>query len=152
MEIKIRTEQREEQNYAAIQKTVHMEEIPTVLPALIPKVLNWLEEKNIKPASAPFFNYVNMNGETMDVEVGFVVNKEIKGNELVKSGQFEAGKYAVATYFGPYYNLPKAHMELGKYAKENNIKTTTATEFYVTDPQAENDPQKWQTDIVAKLT
>lgn len=151
MEIKIRTENREEQNYAAIRKTIRMEEIPSILPPLIPEVLNWLKERNIEPVSAPFFNFVNMRGGIMDVEVGFVTGNKTECDETVSTGKFEAGKYIIATYYGPYQNLPKVHQQLGEYAKENGLKTTTATEFYVTDPQVETDEKKWQTDIVAML-
>lgn len=151
MEIKIRTENREAQSYVAIRKRIKMQEIPTILPPLIPQILDWLKERNITSKSAPFFNYINMNGDTMDVEVGFVVDTEIAGDETVTKGNFVAGKYIIASYFGPYQNLPQVHQQLGKYAQENGLRTTTATEFYVNDPQLESDENKWQTDIVAKF-
>ena len=152
MDIKIRIEYREAQNYAAIRKQVSFQQIPKELPQLIPEIKNWLAGKNMKPAGPLFFNYLAMNGSQFDVEVGFPVDVKFEDEARVKAGEFEAGNYLVATYFGPYQHLHEVHAALQKWAGENQVHISgPGTEYYVTDPATEPDENKWQTDIVAQI-
>lgn len=54
MNIKPKIEFRKELKYAAIEGRLKREEIPEMLPPLIPEIFNWLEKENIKSAG-PFF-------------------------------------------------------------------------------------------------
>jgi effector-binding domain-containing protein len=147
-----KTEYRKEQYYVAITSTVRQEEIPNLLPPLIPEIFKWLKMKKFKPAGAPFFKYSEMEGEKMKVEVGIVVDKPVKGNELVHPGVFPSGTYIEVTYKGPYSNLPIVHSELYKWKEKNKIRTTGGvTEFYPTDPASEPNAEKWITIISIRL-
>jgi hypothetical protein len=66
-----------------------MNEIPTVLPPLIPEVKAWLKKNNITPDSPPFFQYLRMdNNNQLLTEVGFPVKAPVKGDDRVGPGSF----------------------------------------------------------------
>jgi len=142
-------ENREALPYVAISAQVTISEIPAVLPPLMPEVLNWLQQKNLRPAGPPFFRYLEMTGKQMQVAVGFPVSEVLMGDDRVQPGSFPAGQYAVVRYQGPYSNLYQAHTLLKSWTKEHHILPQGPhAEFYLTDPVLEPNPEKWQTDIV----
>lgn len=141
-------EQKPAQPYVAIRSEVKFQEIPAKLPPLIPRVQEWLRAQQVQPAGPLFFRYVKMQGNDLEVEVGFPVSSKMAADEDVMASEMPAGKYLSAVYTGPYEQLPQAHSELGKWLKENNIKLTgPCTESYLNDPATEPDPKKWQTEI-----
>jgi effector-binding domain-containing protein len=152
MIIEPKIEYRKEQPYAAIKAEVRREEIPALLPLLIPEVFSWLKNKKIDADGAPFFNYVKMDNGLLEVEVGVPVNHSVGGDERVIAGLFPAGNYAVVTYAGNYSNLFKVHLELEKWKEKNGINfQLPKTEFYPTDPGTEPNPEKWITVIAVKI-
>jgi effector-binding domain-containing protein len=123
-----------------------------VLPPLIPELFDWLDLKKMKPAGAPFFRYLNMEGVTMHVEVGIPVPSHITGDNRVRPGSFPEGEYVKVIYTGPYSNLPQVHSELEKWKDKNNIRVKGGgAEFYPTDPASEPNPEKWQTIIISQI-
>ena len=152
MEIKLKIEHREEQFYVSIKNILKREEIPSLLPPLIPELFQWLKEKQIQYTGAPFFYYVKMEGEQLEVEVGIPTNSYLNGDDRVRPGTFPAGKYAVAKYIGPYNKLFAVHTDIEKWKDDNNIKfKSPKVEFYPTDPSAEPNPEKWQTVIINRI-
>jgi effector-binding domain-containing protein len=143
---------REAQHYAAIRTKVAMNKIPDMLPPLIPEVADWLSKNKITPAGPPFFRYLTMNND-MEVEVGIPVPEKIMGDVRVTPGYFPAGRYGKITYMGHYSHIRDAHMALESWSKEKHLKACpgTITEVYITDPQKEPSPEKWQTDIIYQL-
>lgn len=151
MKIEPKIENRDKQFYAAIRKKLKEKEIPEILPPLIPELFQWFEQKNIKPYGAPFFNYINMDNQSI-VEVGIPTSSSIKGDERVKAGLFPEGKYAVVKYMGPYNKLFEVHMAMEKWKDENHFKfIAPKVEFYPTDPVAEPNPEKWETIIINRI-
>ena len=55
MDVIVTIEQRSEQNYIAIKSKLKREEIPQLLPPLIPELFNWLTKRNIEPAGCSVF-------------------------------------------------------------------------------------------------
>ena len=142
-------ENRNSLPYVAITTQVTMPDIPAVLPPLIPKVFYWLQNNGINPSGPPFFRYLEMNGKTMQVAVGFPVAEPVAGNDGVLASSFPAGKYVIVRYQGPYSNLYQAHTFLENWTKNQNIETQGPhAEFYITDPVLEPNTEKWLTDIV----
>ncbi|MCF0050550.1 GyrI-like domain-containing protein [Dyadobacter sp. LJ53] len=158
-----KTERREELHYLSIRKTVHMHNIPDILPPLIPEVKEWMQERNIEAAGVDFFLYKSMNekGE-LDCEAGFPVGKAVEGDERVAAGSFPAGHYASIIYTGHFKDMMQAHVALEKWIKEKGFTEKARqengrtewggrTEFYLVDPDFEPNPDKWQTEIVFLL-
>lgn len=158
----LRVEHRNEQPYAAIRRRVAMQAIPKDLPPLIFRVLNWVQENKLEEAGPAFFRYLSMDNGVLDVEVGVPLKQWPTGSGEVIAGSFPAGKYLTARHTGSYNNLPKSHMAMDEYAKENGLQPGTVkgeagqiwgtrAEFYVTDPMVEKDESKWITDLALLL-
>lgn len=152
MKIEPEIEYLDKQYYAAIRKKLNWEEIPEVLPPLIPELFNWFKLNKIKPGGSPFFNYVKMDSDDMEVEVGIPTAFPVEGDKRVNAGSFPAGKYAVASYTGPYDKLFEVNTAIEKWKDENHIKFIyPKVEFYPTDPAEEPNPEKWVTIIINRI-
>jgi effector-binding domain-containing protein len=154
---------RSEQPYVGIRTQVAVQDFPKAIDEAFPAVFAWLEQQGVKPASAPFIRYhvINMPGR-LDVEMGVPVTKALSGSGRIQAGVVPAGRYATLTYTGPYDGLMEANRVLVEWAKANNVTWDrwddpngdafrARLEIYHTDPQAEPDPQKWQTEVTIKL-
>lgn len=160
---KPKIEDRKEQPFIAISTKVNMKDIPTALPPLIIEVFEWLNKFHIKQAGPPFFNYTSMdNNCDLVVNVGVPTHNWVEGDGRCKSGYFPTGVYATISHFGPYLNLKEAHLALEEWITQNGWDDTKKrtdnevawggrTEFYITDPEAEPNPEAWQTDVVFSL-
>ena len=158
-----KTERRQALHYLSIPQTVHMHDIPDVLPPLIPEVKEWMQKRNMEATGPDFFLYKSMNDKgELDCEAGFPVVKLVEGDGRVIAGSFPAGLYASIIYTGHFKNMMQAHIALEKWIKEEGLteKATSEngrtqwggrTEFYLVDPDFEPNPDKWQTEIVFLL-
>lgn len=91
-----RIEILEEQFYIAIKSNLNRVQIPDLLPPLISELFKWLSSRNIDFAGAPFFNYIKIKGEKLEIEVGVPTNSPVDGDDILKAGSFPAVKYAKA--------------------------------------------------------
>jgi effector-binding domain-containing protein len=151
-------ENRNKIHYAAIRTQVGIP-FGAVLPALWGEVFAWLADKGIAQAGAPFIRYLTTDmARKLDLEVGIPVATHVPGDGRISTGVFPAGRYVVAVYSGPYEGLVSATAEFLDWAKQSHILWQTTliddvewwegrVEFYITDPAAEPDPQKWQTEL-----
>ncbi len=155
-------EQRKEQVYAAIRTAVP---IPFVkyLPPLWDEVLVWLKGKGIPiTASGPsIIRYLTTDmSRNLDIDVGFTIDKALPGDDRVTVDVLPAGQYATLLYTGPYKGkgIYKATVALIEWANENHIVWSTSikndiewwngrVEFYLSDPDLEKDPKKYQTEL-----
>lgn len=84
---------------------------------------------------AVFYDW-NEVDSTCEVFPAFVVSPETEtaaeGFEVVT---LEKSKAVVAEYYGDYTGAYQAHIELGEYFKENNLKSGLVIEEYVNDPK-----------------
>lgn len=159
-----KTERRSERHYVAIAKTVHMHDVPEVLPPLIPEVKQWMQEHGIEATGPDFFLYKSMNQQgELECEAGFPVGSAVDGNGHIIAGSFPAGDYASIVYTGDFKDMMQAHMALENWIRQQGLtematvegETTRwggRTEFYLVDPEFEPDPEKWQTEIVFLLS
>lgn len=157
---KPKLEQHAEQHYVAIRTQVPIP-FGKFLPPLWGEVHVWLESKGMSSSGAPFIRYLTTDmTKKLDIEVGFPVATAVSGDDRITAGVFPSGHYATLIYTGPYKGkgLFKATVALLEWAKENNIDWQTSTidnvewwggriEFYLTDPDKEPDPKKWQTEL-----
>jgi effector-binding domain-containing protein len=150
-------EQRTEQPYAAIRATPTMQTIGPTAGPLLGEVFGWLAERGVAPAGPPFFRYlvIDMDRE-LQLDVGVPVEQPISPDDRVHAGSFPAGDYVTALYTGHYDGLAEATGELLAWADRNGIvwdrEQTAAgeawaarTEHYLTDPEAEPDPARFET-------
>ena len=153
-------ERRKKQNYVAIRMAVPIPFGRYLQPAW-DEVYDWLKSKNIKPSGPAIIRYLTTDmSKELDIDVGFTVDKAVKGNDRITADFLPAGKYATLLYTGPYKGkgIFKATVALLDWAKENKVKWNTSkkkgiewwngrTEFYFSDPSVDKDPKKYKTEL-----
>jgi effector-binding domain-containing protein len=161
-------EDRAEQHYGSIRAQVAIPELGDgLIPRLLGEVYAWLGEQGLPPAGAPFIRYhvcvpVASMTEKLDIEVGVPVAAAVSGDDRVCAGAFPAGRYATLLYTGDYSGLVEANAALLRWGAENGIIWDSwkagngdgfgaRLETYLTDPQEEPDPAKWQTEVAIRL-
>ena len=160
---KPKLEHRPEQYYAAIRMAVPIPFGKYLQPAWS-EVAQWLLDKGIpNTESGPaIIRYLTTDmSKKLDIEVGFTIPKAIPGEGRILVDALPAGEYATLLYTGPYKGkgVYKATVALIDWANENNITWNTSmkdgvewwngrTEFYLTDPDLEPNPKKFETELV----
>jgi effector-binding domain-containing protein len=158
-----RIENRAAQPYAGIRMAVTMAGFPAAADSAFPALFAWLGSHGVAPAGAPFIRYhvIDMAGE-LQIEFGAPVAAPVEGDGQVQPGTAPAGRYLVLRHTGPYDQLIGANAALQDYAKQHGIafaaRDTPAGEawdgrfeHYLTDPTAEPDAARWQTDVAYLL-
>ena len=143
-----KVEERTEQHYVAMRTQATMHELGTVIPQLLGDVFAWLGQHGIPPAGAPFIRYL----------------VAASGDGRVCAGVLPAGRYASLVYTGPYdgNGLVEANAALLEWGAEQGLVWDTwaaengdgfgaRLESYLTDPQQEPDPAKWETEVAIRV-
>ena len=153
-------EYRSAQDYAAIRVQVPIP-FGSLVPPLNREVTAWLATTGTKPSGASIIRFLTTDmSKKLDIEVGWLVAVAMPGDERVITGVIPAGRYAVLTYTGSYRGkgIYKATVALLDWAERNHVafkKTVidgvewwdSRNEYYLTDPNEEPDPKKWQTEL-----
>ncbi len=154
---------RPAQSYAAVRRKVGMNDLSSAAHAMSGEFFAWLGEHGIAPTGAPFFKYDSFNGEgEIDIEWGSPVGPGIAGDAIVRTGTLPAGRYASVMHTGPFSGLRDATAALLNWIDDNNLRADEQQingrsnfggrlELYHTDPRAEPDSRKWQTEIIIRL-
>jgi len=151
--------ERQAQPYVSITARTPMRQLGEVVPPLNGEVFGWLAERGIRPAGPALWKYnvIDMAGE-LQIEFGAPVAAPVDGDGQIQPGTAPAGRYLVLRHTGPYDQLIGANAALADYAKQHGIafaaRDTPAGqawdgrfEHYLTDPTAEPDAARWQTDV-----
>ncbi|TWT27881.1 GyrI-like domain-containing protein [Planomicrobium sp. CPCC 101110] len=120
-------------------------------------LVDWLEKKKIEPAGPLFYRYwvIGSEVEAFHVEVGVPLDQMVKGDEQVLSSMIPGGSYATAVHQGHPDHLAKSLNELEIWAKKEGLEFdkrwedeieiwSGRFECYLTDPEIEPDPEKWE--------
>jgi effector-binding domain-containing protein len=153
--------ERSEEPYVAIKALVTMDTIGSVLPGLHPEVRNWLRERDTTPAGPPFFKFDVIDMERqLEVEVGWPVGAEMKGDDPVLAGVLPAGRYASVLYTGHPDGLLDATRDLLEWAAglglEFDVTRTPegdrwAARLEIYRDDDEPDMSKWEIELAFKL-
>lgn len=155
-----RIERRKKQHYAARRLAVPIPFAKYLQPAW-KEVYGWLNEKGVKPSGPAIIRYLTTDmSKELDIDVGFLVDKAVKGDERIIADALPSGRYATLLYTGPYRGkgIYRATVALLEWARENKIKWGTSkekgvewwngrAEFYFSDPAVDKDPSKYETEL-----
>ena len=156
-------EDRGAQHYVGIRTEATLQEMGAgLIPRLLGEVLAWLEKQGVAAAGAPFIRYHVIDMESkLDIELGVPVATTLAGDGRVSPGILPAGRYAALIYTGVENGIPanKALLDWGAqqglgwdtYASENGDGFGARIESYLTDPDDEPDPAKWETEVAIRL-
>ncbi|HUE99959.1 MAG TPA: GyrI-like domain-containing protein [Anaerolineales bacterium] len=157
-------ERRKRQHYVAIRMAVPIPFGKYLQPAW-DEVYDWLQCKDIKPSGPALIRYLTTDmSKELDIDVGFTVDKAVKGDDRIAAAFLPAGRYATLLYTGPYRGkgIFKATVALLTWAKENKVKWNVTkkkgvewwngrTEFYFSDPAVDKDPSRFKTELAFLL-
>ena len=153
-------EPRKKQNYVAIRMAVPIPFGKYLQPAW-DEVYEWLKSQDIEPSGPAIIRYLTTDmSKELDIDVGFTVDRAVKGNDRITADFLPAGRYVTLLYTGPYKGkgIFKATVALLEWAKGNKVKWDTSkkkgvewwngrAEYYFSDPATEKDPSKFKTEL-----
>ena len=125
------------------------------------EVYDWLNENGIKPSGPAIIRYLTTDmSKKLDIDVGFLVDKAVRGDDRIIADVLPAGRYATLLYTGPYRGkgIFKATVALLEWAKENKIKWDISkkkgtewwngrAELYFSNPDVDQDPSTYETEL-----
>lgn len=134
---------------AVVRGNVPMAELPAFFSRAFHSVFTLLEQQGVTPAGEPFGLYAGLPTDTVTVEAGVAVSREIAASGDVVPSQLPGGRVATAVHVGPYDTLERTYAELQQWVTEQGITPAPGPmwETYLTDPQAEPDPARWETRV-----
>lgn len=156
-----KVQMRAEQPYVSIRIEVDLKEWKKA-NALVVEIFEWLEQKRIQPAGAPFFRYQEIKdmdkNKMFNLEVGVPVGNAIPGDGRVVAGVIPAGRYVTLTHTGHPDCIVKSFAILEGWAKSHDIEWNNVVkdskeiwggrfEYYLTDPADQPNPEKWSIEI-----
>ncbi|MHA6765534.1 GyrI-like domain-containing protein [Streptacidiphilus sp. PAMC 29251] len=153
---------RAAQPYVAVRAVVSLATVDTIAHR-IPEVFGRLAALGVEPAGPPFlkYNVIDMP-EHLEIEAGVPVTGAVAADGDLISGVLPAGRFATYTHVGSPDQLVGATALLLDWAAASGLRwdlTTTDAgdhwgcrlESYRTDPRAQPDTTKWETDLQFRL-
>jgi effector-binding domain-containing protein len=150
---------RDEQPYVGVPLTVTMSSLPQAIDSTFPRIFAWLEERGIALAGPPFIRYfvIDMAAD-LEIELGVPVPAGIEGDEQIRAAVLPGGQYVSLLHTGSYDQLIAANETLQDWAGQRGVSFDSwdtghgsgwrsRFECFITDPSAEPDPSKWETEI-----
>ena len=116
-------------------------------------IMEHIMKKEIPMTGFPFAVYYNWDPNGIIViRAAVPVAEGTKGHKVIEYFELPAAKAVYAKHFGSY-DTGDTHYAIDDYMKVNKIEGNEQYiwEVYVTDPMAEPDTSKWQTDIYYPL-
>jgi effector-binding domain-containing protein len=153
-------ERRKKQEYVAIRMAVPIPFGKYLQPAW-DEVSDWLQSKEVRRSGPAMIRYLTTDmSKEIDLDIGFAVDRPLKGDGHIIADALPAGRYATLLYTGPYRGkgIFKATVSLLEWAKQNKIKWNTTrkqgaewwngrVEFYFSNPAVEKDPSRFRTEL-----
>lgn len=129
----------------------HWSEFETKVGGMYGELVEVIDKnKEVRMAGAPFTLYSKWDetNQFAVFEAGLPVTGEIKPAGRVNFKVMPPTRAIKASHFGKYEELMHVYVALDEYIKEFGLEEVCCPmEVYVTDPGAEPDTAKWQTDV-----
>ncbi|MCE1254144.1 MAG: GyrI-like domain-containing protein [Anaerolineae bacterium] len=118
---KIQMYEQPEQAVLSIRKIIQFNDFPEEAKLAFKKINDYVGKKNILFAGCPFVCYHNSDLNHLDVEIGFPVNREIPGEDCLKSGKLFNEKVVSGIFLGPYEESDPLMMEIFTWINNNGF-------------------------------
>ncbi|HQW23744.1 MAG TPA: SRPBCC family protein [Bacteroidia bacterium] len=137
-----------ETNYLFVHGKADVSTVGKFLGESYGKIGKALGKQKLTMAGAPSAIYYTESQTEWELDAVVPVNPAGKDDGEVKAGKRNASNAVVAHFFGSYDKTASAYTALKEYIAKNNKQIIGAPwEEYITDPMAEKDTAKWQTDV-----
>lgn len=143
--------QLEQRPTAVVRGTVRMDQLRGFYDEAFPAVLRAVQAGGAEPGDA-FGLYLSQPTDTIDLEVGFVTDREVAGQDQVVASSLPGGEVARVTHLGSYDDLGRAWGGLVQWlTEEGRAPAGPMWEVYVTEPSPDADPTTMRTDLFCLL-
>jgi effector-binding domain-containing protein len=134
------------QPYVAIRAMVPMAGIGDAMGPLYGRLFEWLGANGVEPSGPPWTRYLCMGPDELEFEVAAPIAVGVKSDGEVIAGTMPACEYVRTLHVGPYDALGAAYSAMMDWMLGHGLQPIGAFwEVYLTDPESEPDPAKWQT-------
>ena len=129
--------------------TLSVHEIGPWLQRTLGEVAAYLERKGAGPVGMPFARYHRVAGDRFEVEAGFAATTPIAGEGEVEPSDLPGGPAAVAVHVGSYGAIAHAYQAIEDWVHTHGVELVgDPWEVYFSDPDGDDDPSTWRTEIV----
>jgi len=130
-----------------------MNDLGTFMETYFPQLYMYAMRMEATMSGHPYSIYYNWDPEGMIlVEAGIPLATGIEGEDVIQASSTPGGKAVKAVYMGPYEKMAVVYEALEQYIKVMQLEPLgLAYEVYITDPQKEPDPAKWETHVYFPL-
>ena len=124
-------------HFVGIRREVPTTELAGFFAEVFPKVMQWMGEKGIPPASAPMAVWCAMDMETgiADTHAGAFVAQPVEGEGEITPGITVGGDALKLVHVGGYDKMGQSWGRIYRRAKELGRVPGSGWEVYVDDPQ-----------------
>ena len=128
--------QQSPRHFVGIRRKVHTSELPGFFAEVLPKVMNWMREEGIAPASAPMAMWCAMDMESgiADTHAGCFVESEVEGDGEITPGVTSGGDVLKLEHRGGYGTMGQSWGRVYEHARESGRRPGAGWEIYVDDP------------------
>lgn len=138
-----------EQPTAVVRERVPMSNLTEFFGRAFGTAMAAVQAQDANPTGPPFAMYHGMPTDSVDVEAGFPVSGNFSAAGDVMNSLLPASVALEAIHKGPYDTLERTYaLIIERMSAEGMTPSDTMWEFYLSDPEKEPDPAKWQTRVV----
>jgi effector-binding domain-containing protein len=139
----------EQQCTATIHDHVAMDQMSVFFGRALAAVSQTLAAEGVTPTGPPFACYHGRSSDVVEVEAGFPVADPVPAADAVWPGVLPGGRAMEALHVGPYDELHKTYAAIQERIEQEGLEPADLRwECYLTDPESEPDPSRWQTQII----
>ncbi|HTH53502.1 MAG TPA: GyrI-like domain-containing protein [Edaphobacter sp.] len=133
---------------AFVAVTVPRNQVLQAMHAGLEELSSVLKAQGVSPAGPWFTYHLRRPNETFDYRICFPVDKDVKPEGRVESGELEAAKVARTVYSGAYEGLGAAWGEFMAWVETKQLATREDLwERYVVGPDTSTRPEDWRTEL-----
>jgi effector-binding domain-containing protein len=151
-------EKRKAQPYVAVAVTGPMAKLPQFAPPKIGELAAKLAAAGVVPAGPAFFRYRKFSGDRVELEIAFPVAAKAPEIAGAIKASLPAGRYACATFAGPYDRLFDAMCMLNGWIEGRGLapagrpgQPECQVERYRVSPMDTQAAAEWRTDLLVRL-
>ncbi len=135
--------------FLSIRDTVKQNEMNNIHGKLYAEINTFMDSKGIVSQAAPLVIYHFWSDSIVDLEAGIPVkDSTLEGNGRIKLNKISKSYVVTAIHYGSYDRLPETYFGINEWMRKNKVTITGVPwEVYVTDPDSEPNPNKWETAI-----
>lgn len=122
--------------FVGVRREVPVTELQPYFAEVLPRVMIWLSEQGIPPASMPMAMWHHMDRETgvADVQAGCFVAEAVAGEGEIAPASTPGGELLHIVHVGSYLEMGRSWMQIYAKAAELKRETGPGWEIYVDDP------------------